>query len=100
MDRYELKSAAKAQDALERAERDLEAIVGYEIEGISIHHVDRHGGDPINLRKGLSGTGSISSIGFPDGLKTALNAAMLEYFRAQVNAHQDTLAALGINIAA
>jgi len=99
MDREDLARAARANEALLRAERDLEALKDYGVLGIMIDRGDG-GSRPITLQKGGFGTGSISGIGYPDDLRDAMSAALHRHFESKVETARGELARLGINIAA
>jgi hypothetical protein len=99
MDRGDLERAAKANEALTRAERDLEALKDFKVFGILIDRGDG-GLRPITLQKGTSGTGSVSSIGYPDDLRDAMTTALHDHFLSKVETARADLARLGISIAA
>jgi hypothetical protein len=99
MDRGDLERAARANDALKRAEQDLEALKDFKVYGILI---DRGEGGlrPITLQKGGCGTGSVSGIGFPNDLRDAMTTALHHHFQSKVETARGELARLGISIAA
>lgn len=99
MDRDDLQRAARANDALTKAERNLEAIKGYKVFAVMVDTGDG-GLRPITLAKGHGGTGTISGIGYPDDLRDAMTAALQQHFQSKVETARAELATLGINIAA
>lgn len=100
MDRGELARAARANETLTRAERDLEALKDFKVFGVLIDRGDG-GLRPITLQKGgCGGTGSVSSIGYPDELAIAMTRALHEHFLSRVESARGELARLGISIAA
>jgi hypothetical protein len=99
MDRGELARAARAEVALTRAEAEFNALEGFKVFGIMVDQGDG-GLRPITLQKGGCGTGSVSGIGYPDGLRDAMTEALHQYFRTKLEDARAELARLGINIAA
>jgi hypothetical protein len=99
MDRSDLERAVRAHEALTRAERDLEALKGYKVQGVLLDTGDG-GLRPITLQKGCSGTGSVSGIGYSNELRDAMTAALYLHFKSKVETARGELAQLGINIAA
>jgi hypothetical protein len=53
---------------------------------------------PIQLTKGLSGTGSVTSIGFPSDLAIALSEAITSWLDRRESAAKDTLKSLGVDV--
>ena len=100
MTRNDLEQAASANSELKTAERHLEALLSddFKVTAITIDRGDG-GLNPITLQKGCGGTGSISSIGFTDGLKEAMTKALYDHFRDRVKKAQSVLESLGINVA-
>lgn len=98
MDRGDLERAARANEALKRAEQDLKALEGFKVFGVSIDSGEG-GLRPITLQKGECGTGSVSSIGFPDDLGAAMTRALQDHFKSKVETARGELACLGIDIA-
>ena len=101
MDRDDLTKASRVNSELETAERHLEALLAGDFKVTAIT-VDRGEGglSPVTLQRGSGGTGSISCIGFTDGLKDAMTKALYDHFRERVAKAKADLEKLGIRVAA
>ncbi|MDB5555466.1 MAG: hypothetical protein JWL86_5450 [Rhizobium sp.] len=95
MDRAVLKRAAGWNNALERAEANLQAVKDFKIYGVLVARGTT--ADRIEMGRGAScGTGSVSSIGWADDLEAELTAAFQSVFKKRVETANAELVALGV----
>ena len=83
MTRNALKEAARLEEELQRAEKDLEAVFEMQIVGVSVNHPGSTS-EPIPLRK--------------DGLRDHMTAAFNDFFATRVADAKAALAAIGIDV--
>lgn len=99
MSMHDLQQAAKAAESLKQAKRDLEALQGQTVVGLIINRTkEPTPSGEITLQRGRGGTGSISSIGFPDDLQSALTIAMFGVFNKRVDEAEKKLKSLGVEV--
>lgn len=101
MNTEDLKRASAALDELNRAERNLDALLtsDMKVTGIILSR-DSSTETPsaITLRKGVSGTGTINSIGYSDELRDAMTRALQDHFKRVVEVARGSLRAYGIKV--
>lgn len=99
MSLHDLKKAADAAEALKRAKNDLEALRGHCAMGLIINRSkDGSAHSEITLQRGRHGTGTISGIGFPDDLQSALTTAMFDVFNKRVDQAEKVLKSFGVEL--
>lgn len=93
----DLEKANRVRCVMERATEQREALRGKFIAGILIAN-RKDDPAPISLQAGTSGTGTISSIGFPDGLRVILEDALHAWCQGRIDEAQRELVELGVDL--
>src|ERR1700729_1147297 len=81
---------------LEEARRNKRDLTPLMVTSITLgRHTDDFG---ITLKKGVSGTGSINSLGFPWEMSRLLMAAIMEWVDNRIARHENCLVELGVEL--
>ncbi len=93
----DLKAAADVARRLEEAQRQKEALDEQHVVGVLLHHNRDLPTDPIVLKQGGStGSGSVTSIGFPKELQDQLQEGLRAFASKRVKDLEAQLRAFGV----
>ncbi len=93
----DVKAAADVVRRLEEARANKKALDEQHVVGVLLHHDKNRADDPIVLRQGTyTGTGSVTSIGFPPELQAQLQEGLRAYANKAVKDLEAALKAFGV----
>ena len=96
MNVYEIEAASKLVSERKRALETAEALANMQVIGVYLSIEGSVVADPISLRRGCgSGTGSVSSIGWPDDLAEVLDKALHRWAEDKIEAANEALRLAG-----
>lgn len=99
----DLERADQARRDLREAKEQQKSLKDYVAVAITIargKNESPEGPWSITLRSGICGTGSLTSIGFPDDLASYLNLALEKWITERVKDAEARLETLGVDLAA
>ena len=99
MNVYEIEAAYKLVSERKRAMETAEALANMQVIGVYLSIEGPALADPISLRRGCgSGTGSGSSIGWPDDLAKELDKALHRWAEDKIEAANEALRRAGVEV--